>query len=101
MSLRTILAKGLPANERIVSVTRVKIPKLVMYSAEIRVVIDVHSKTAPKDVLVLLDEVLVGRNRTEITLSTAAPYSSPWSGRAVRDPPGEPARLSRSRYGLS
>jgi hypothetical protein len=74
--LHTILAKSLPADERIVSVTRVSIPKLATYSAEIRVVIDVHSKTAPKDVLVMLDEVLVGRNRTEITLSTAAPYAA-------------------------
>lgn len=72
--LRSILKKSLPANETIISVARVAIPKLATYSAEIRVVINVHSSTA-KDVPVMIDELLVGRNRAEITLTTTSPYA--------------------------
>jgi hypothetical protein len=72
--LRSILSKSLPANEKIVSVARVAIPKLATYSAEIRVVVNVHSSTA-KDVPVMIDELLVGRNRAEITLTTTSPYA--------------------------
>jgi hypothetical protein len=73
--LRSILTKSLPADERIISVARVAIPKLATYGAEIRVVINVHGTTAPKDVPVMIDELLVGRNRAEITLTTTAPYT--------------------------
>ena len=72
--LRSILNKSLPANEKIISVARVPIPKLATYSAEIRVVVNVHSSTA-KDVPVMIDELLVGRNRAEITLTTTSPYA--------------------------
>jgi hypothetical protein len=74
--LRSILTKSLPADERIVSVARVSIPKLATYGAEIRVVINVHQSTAPTDVRAMVDELLVGRNRTEITLTTSAPYAA-------------------------
>ncbi len=72
--LRSILAKSLPADEKIISVARIAIPKLATYSAQIRVVFNLHQSKAPTDVQVMIDELLVGRNRTEITLTTTAPY---------------------------
>lgn len=74
--LRSILTRNLPAGEKIVSVGRVAVPKLATYSAEFRVVIDVHTSTAPKDIREMIDELIVGRNRTEISLTTEAPYAA-------------------------
>lgn len=74
--LRSILAGVIPAGEKIVSVGRVAVPKLATYTAEFRVVLDVHSSTTSKSIRELIDELIVGRNRTEISLTTEAPYAA-------------------------
>jgi hypothetical protein len=69
--LRTTLAKGLTSRERLVSFKRAAFPRLARYSRLYRAVIEVRAQG--QKVRVLADFVLVGRRRTELTLSVAAP----------------------------
>jgi hypothetical protein len=69
--LRTTLAKGLTSRERLVSFKRAAFPRLARYSRLYRAVIEVRAQR--QKVRVLADFVLVGRRRTELTLSVAAP----------------------------
>jgi hypothetical protein len=69
--LRTTLAKGLTSRERLVSFKRAAFPSLARYSRLYRAVIEVRAQG--QKVRVLADFVLVGRRRTELTLSVAAP----------------------------
>jgi len=69
--LRTTLAKGLTSRERLVSFKRAAFSRLARYSRLYRAVIEVRAQG--QKVRVLADFVLVGRRRTELTLSVAAP----------------------------
>lgn len=69
--LRTTLAKGLTSRERLVSFRQASFPRLARYSRLYRAVIEVRAQG--QKVRVLADFVLVGRRRTELTLSVTAP----------------------------
>jgi len=69
--LRYILRQGLTSHERLVSFQRVAFPHLARYTRLYRAVIEVRAQG--QKVRVLADFVLVGRRRTELTLSVTAP----------------------------
>lgn len=69
--LRSGLAKGLPASQRLVSMQRIAFPRVATYTRAYRALIDVQAATGT--VRVMVDLALIGRGRTEITLSTTAP----------------------------
>jgi hypothetical protein len=72
--LRKSLAGGLLASEKLVSFEKIPFAKLGTHSAAFRAVVDVRSGGATARLIV--DFVLVGVNRTEITLITTAPFSA-------------------------
>jgi hypothetical protein len=72
--LRSTIKKGAPRSETLVSVARVSVPKISTFTAEYRIVFDIHQATAPKTVRLMSDILLVGHDRAEITLTTTAPY---------------------------
>jgi hypothetical protein len=69
--MRHLLATELKPGQRLVSFRRLAFPRLAAYSAAYRMLIEVRAQG--QRVLVLADEVLIGRNRTELTLALAAP----------------------------
>ena len=71
--LRRTLSKGLSSQERLVSFGQVAFPRLTRYSRALRAVIEVSAQG--RKVRVLADFVLVGRSRTELTLSVTAPFA--------------------------
>jgi hypothetical protein len=73
--LRTFLAKSLPSGEHLVSLTRLSVPRIATYSTGYRALIDQQS-AGQRTVRTMLDVLFVGRNRTELTLETSAPYAS-------------------------
>lgn len=72
--IRTMLAKSLPAGQRLVSFTKQRFPRLAQYVAAYRALVDVSA--AGQHALVVADIVLVGRSRTELTLSVEAPAAA-------------------------
>lgn len=72
--LRQIFARSLPANAKLVSMSRFAFPALSTYTRAYRFVVDVA--TSSVKVRMFSDVVLVGRGQTEITLSTTAPFAS-------------------------
>jgi hypothetical protein len=72
--LREGLTKTIGSNARVVSVKRIAIPKLATYTNAFRVVIDVQASSTT--VRLLADIVVAGRGRTEVTLTTTAPYAA-------------------------
>jgi hypothetical protein len=72
--LRTTLARTLPAGEKLVSFTRLAFPRLTQYAAADRAVIEVSAGT--QHAQVVADIVVLGRSRTELTLSLEAPASA-------------------------
>jgi hypothetical protein len=72
--LRTTLARALPASEKVVSFTRLAFPRLTQYAAAYRALIDVSAGAQHAEVVA--DIVVVGRSRTELTLSLEAPASA-------------------------
>lgn len=72
--LRSGLAKQLGGSGRLVSFRRVGFPRLGTYARKYRALVDVP--TAAATVRVMIDTVLVGGGRTEITLVTSAPYAA-------------------------
>jgi hypothetical protein len=72
--LRSTVKQGLSASETLVSVGLISVPKISTFTAEYRIVLDIHRTTAPKTVPVMTDILLVGHDRAEITLTTTAPY---------------------------
>jgi hypothetical protein len=72
--LRSYAAKSAPAHTRIVSIERLAFPHVATYSAAFRLVSDVGSSGST--VRVLADIALVGRGRTEVVLTTTAPYAA-------------------------
>lgn len=72
--MRSGLARGLGASATLVSLRPLPFPKLATYTHAYRALADVTAATGK--VRVLVDMVLVGRGRTEITLSTTAPAAA-------------------------
>ncbi len=72
--LRSGLARNLGASARLVSFAQVAFPQLAPYTRAYRALADVTVATGT--VRVLIDVVLVGRGRTEITLSATAPLAA-------------------------
>lgn len=72
--LRTALPKQTPASTRVVSMGWVSVPRLATYTRALRVMLEVHTATAT--VPIMVDTLLVGRGRTEITLTTTAPAAA-------------------------
>jgi hypothetical protein len=72
--LRGAVTKGLTPSERLVSFRRLAFPKLATYATAYRALIDVSVQGSHARVLV--DLVLVGRGRTELTLLLAAPAAA-------------------------
>jgi len=80
---RVVLTPGLlpclrsqtaPAGAKLVSLRKIPFPRLATYTAAFRLVTDVRASGST--VRLFVDIVLVGRNRTEITLRTTAPYTA-------------------------
>ena len=72
--IRSMLTKGLLSNQRLVSFKKLPFPRLARYTAAYRALIEFTSQG--QHVLVLADIVLVGRSRTELTLSLEAPAAA-------------------------
>jgi hypothetical protein len=72
--LRQTLAKGLGSNAKLIAFTKLAFPRLATYTALFRGVIGVQAQG--QTVRVLADTVVVGRRRTEITLSVAGPAAA-------------------------
>ena len=71
--LRVGLAKQVPSTKAtIVSVRRIAFPHITAQTAAIRALVDVKAGTSPVPVRIFVDVVLVGRGRTEISLTTTA-----------------------------
>jgi hypothetical protein len=68
--LRSTAKKGAAPGVRLVSLRRIAVPQIATYTAAYRIVMDV--KASATTVRVMSDLLLVGRGRTEITLSTMA-----------------------------
>jgi hypothetical protein len=71
--LRRTIGKGLGSNASVVSFRKLPFPQLATYAALFRGVIAV---TQGKTVRVLTDLVLVGRSRTELTLTIVGPAAA-------------------------
>jgi hypothetical protein len=69
--LRSGLGKSVGTSARVVSVRRIAFPHVATYANAIRVLVDVPTTSAK--VRVFVDVVVLGRGRTEITLTTTAP----------------------------
>jgi hypothetical protein len=72
--LRHMLSSQLPSNERLVSFGRRAFPTLAKYAAAYRMLVRVHAQG--QSVLVVVDLVVVGRSRTELTLTMSAPAAA-------------------------
>jgi hypothetical protein len=72
--LRHAVTRGLTTGERLVSFRKIAFPRLAAYSTAFRAVVEFRA--LGKRVQVLADVVLVGRSRTELTLSLAAPAAA-------------------------
>jgi hypothetical protein len=72
--LRQTIGEGLGSNAKVVSFRKLPFPQLATYAALFRGVIGVSSQG--KTVRVLTDLVLVGRSRTELTLTIVGPVSA-------------------------
>jgi hypothetical protein len=72
--LRRTIGSGLGPNAKVVSFKKLPFPKLATYSALFRGVISVQAQG--KTVRVLTDLVLLGRSRTELTLTVVGPASA-------------------------
>ncbi len=72
--LRTYLAKAAPANAKVRGIQKLAFPRIAQYTAAFRLVLEVTAAGTTASMLV--DLLLVGRGRTEITLTTVAPYDA-------------------------
>jgi hypothetical protein len=69
--LRTMYSRLLPAGQRIVSFSKLSLPRLVQYAAAFRALIRVSA--AGQHALVVYDVLVARKSRTELMLSVAAP----------------------------
>ena len=90
--MRTMIAKTLPSGTKVVSLKRLAFPSVSTYTDAFRMLIDVSSNGST--VRMFVDIVLVGRSRTEITMTTVAPLAA---GPAVQAAELRLARLAVRR----
>lgn len=81
--LRTAAAKSAGTSARVVSIRRMAFPRVSTYTNAIRILLDVKTSASTTPVKVFVDLVLVGRGRTEITLTTTAPLLASAAVRAA------------------
>jgi hypothetical protein len=79
--LRSTMSKSTPAGTTVLSIQKLGFPHIAQYTAAFRLVIDVRSSGGTARLLV--DVVLVGRGRTEIILTTSAPFAARVSVKAA------------------
>jgi hypothetical protein len=72
--MREMFARSLPSGQRLVSLSKLSFPRLTQYAAAFRTVIGVSR--AGQQALVVYDVVLVGKSRTELMLTVAAPAAA-------------------------
>lgn len=72
--LKQLLGRELGAQARIVSATRTAFSPVARYTANFRIVSDVAA--GGRRVRLLVDVLLVGKGRSELTLTTIAPYAA-------------------------
>jgi hypothetical protein len=72
--LRSTTSKASPTGATVVSIRKLTFPHVAQYTAAFRLVIDVRSSSGT--VPLLVDLALVGRGRTEVVLTTTAPYAA-------------------------
>ncbi len=72
--LRSYLAKSAPAHAKVRGIQKLAFPRVAQYTAAFRLVLDVTASGTTASMLI--DLLLVGRGRTEITLTTVAPYEA-------------------------
>lgn len=72
--LRGKFASGLPNGQKLVSFAPLSFPKVAEHTAAFRALVDVAAGTTT--VRVLVDVVVFGAGRVELTLITTAPYSA-------------------------
>jgi hypothetical protein len=72
--LRYLFTKQFPSNWRLVSFRRIAFPRLARYSAAYRMLIRVRAQG--RSIRIVLDQVFVGRSRTELTLTGSAPAAA-------------------------
>lgn len=75
LCLRRDLARSLGSTSKVVSFRKIPFPSLARYTAMFRARIDV-SVPGGKTAHLVLDMLLIGRSRTEISLSTLAPAAA-------------------------
>ena len=90
--LRGVVTKGLTASERLVSFRRLPFPRIAEFTTAYRAIVEVSAGGARARVLV--DLVLVGRSRTELTLIVAAPAAA---GASIAAADGRLARALAAR----
>lgn len=90
--LQHALAKQFGSSGNLASFKRIPFPQVAAYTRAYRAIVDV--KTSSGTVPVMIDAVLIGRDRTEITLATTAPLAS---ARAVEPAERRLAALVASR----
>jgi hypothetical protein len=71
--MREVLAGAAKPPERLVSFERISFPHIAQYARYYRAIVDVTTSTGGT-VQVMIDTILLGRNSTEISLTTTAPY---------------------------
>jgi hypothetical protein len=72
--LRSQTVKALGVHGSVVSVRRLAVPRIAAYAAGFRIVFNVPTKSGTARMMV--DSLLVGRSRTEISLTTTSPYAA-------------------------
>jgi hypothetical protein len=81
--LRSAAAKAAGTSAHVVSIRRMAFPRVATYTNAVRILLDVQTSASTTPVKVFVDLVLVGRGRTEITLTTTAPLLANTAVRAA------------------
>jgi hypothetical protein len=81
--LRIALAKSAGTSAHVTSIRRTAFPRVATFTSAIRILLDVKTSGSTTPVTVFVDVVLVGRGRTEITLTTTAPLLASTAVRAA------------------
>jgi hypothetical protein len=80
--LRIAVAKSAGTSAHVTSIRRTAFPRVATFTSAIRILLDVKTSGSTTPVTVFVDVVLVGRGRTEITLTTTAPLFASTAVRA-------------------
>jgi hypothetical protein len=72
--LRSMLSRSLPSGQRLVSFSKLSVPRLAQYAAAFRMLLEVSA--GGQHALVVADMAVFGKSRTELTLSVEAPAAA-------------------------